>query len=260
MNPDELSQPPRDSTALPTLPPPRPVPLTVLPAHACSYLPDRVTTLRAFAARRLDPEVYHAFMDAGFRRSGRMVYQPVCEGCRRCVPIRVPVGRFQPDKSQRRCERRNADLAVSIADPVATDEKFDLYRRYLTQWHDKSDEDGGDERQAFESFLYASPVDTLEFAYRDDAGQLLAVGIADVSRQSFSSVYFYFDPEHRHRGLGTFGALQEIAYSNRVGYPVLLLRLLGQRLPQDVLQSQVPAVRASRARRALAFRDFDLIC
>ena len=188
--------------------------LTVLPPHPCPYLPDRTATLRAFATDRLDGELYHRFMDAGFRRSGRMVYQPVCEGCRACVPIRVPVDRFAPDKSQRRCGRRNADLRVTVAPPTATDERFDLYRRYVTQWHgEAAGGAGGEDRAAFESFLYESPVDTLEFSYRDADGRLLAVGIADVCSRSLSSVYFYFDPDHRARGLGTLGAIHEIGWA-----------------------------------------------
>ncbi len=211
-----------DPPVPPPLPPPRAVRLTTLAPHACPYLPGRTATLRAFAADRLDAGVYHAFMDAGFRRSGRMVYQPACDGCRRCVPIRVPVDRFRPDKTQRRCQRRNADLAVAVGPPALTDEKFDLYQRYVRQWHDKpdaGDDDGADARASLASFLYASPVQTLEFTYRDPAGRLLAVGIADVCRRSFSSVYFYFDPDARDRSPGTFGALHEIAWAAAAGIP-----------------------------------------
>ena len=215
----------RDSPGEPALPvplyPPHAVRLTVLPPHPCSYLPDRTTTLRAFATRQLDGLVYHDFMDAGFRRSGRMIYQPICDGCRACVPIRVPVGQFRPGKTQRRCARRNADLAIDIGQPRATDEKFDLYRRYVTQWHDKvaSGSSGDDDRASFESFLYESPVDTLEFTYRDRSGRLLAVGIADICERSLSSVYFYFDPDHRDRSLGTFGVLREIEWARSAGIP-----------------------------------------
>jgi arginine-tRNA-protein transferase len=194
--------------------------LTVLTPHPCAYLPGRTTTLRAFACGGLDGGIYHDFMDRGFRRSGRMIYQPVCDRCRACVPIRVPVATFQPDKSQRRCQRRNADLRISVGSPMVTDEKFLLYRRYLDQWHDRpGDVSDEDERASFESFLYDSPVDTLEFCYRDGGGALLAVGIADVCPRSFSSVYFYFDPAHRDRGLGTFGALHEISWAASAGIP-----------------------------------------
>src|SRR5688572_18065249 len=119
------------ASAYPALPPPVKVHLIVTPEHECPYLPDRLSTSRAFLAEELPAEVYQAFMDAGFRRSGRMIYQPVCRGCRACVPIRVPVDQFEPSKSQRRCQRRNRDLIVDIAPPQSTAEKLALYQRYL---------------------------------------------------------------------------------------------------------------------------------
>jgi leucyl-tRNA---protein transferase len=157
-------------------------------------------------------------MNAGFRRAGQMVYQPVCRDCSECVPIRVPVDRFAPDKSQRRSVRKNADLLVAVGLPELTDEKLDLYQRYVTRWHERaelSEEDLG--REALESFLYRSPVDTLEFCYRTPAGKLLAVGIVDVSQQIFSSVYFYFDPAESARSLGTFGAVYELNWARQQG-------------------------------------------
>src|SRR2546423_296124 len=67
------------------------------------------------------------------------------------------------------------------------------------------------------------PVRTIEFEYRDQAGALLAVGICDVCESSLSTVYFYFDPEHRQRGLGTFGAVREIAHAREHGIPYYYL-------------------------------------
>ncbi|HEV2293042.1 MAG TPA: arginyltransferase [Tepidisphaeraceae bacterium] len=189
--------------------------------HACPYLPDRIASNRAFLAERIDPEIYHAFMDAGFRRSGRVVYQPACTGCRACVPIRVPVATFTPSKSQRRCARRNADLVLDVSSAQPTDEKFDLYRRYTMARHRAGDDEP--DRAGFESFLYDSPVDTLEFTYRSADKRLLGVGLCDISRRSLSSVYFYFDPSESRRGLGTYGALREISFAREAGIPYYYL-------------------------------------
>jgi arginine-tRNA-protein transferase len=212
----------------PSMPPPVDVRLIGLPAHACSYLPERQATSRAFFAGRMSPELYHDFMDAGFRRSGRVVYQPICKGCRRCLSLRVPVEQFRPDKSQRRSVRRNADLVIAQGPPIPTDEKFVLYRKYIEQWHGgelKPDDDDEyeDDRQSFESFLYESPVESIEFTYRTPRGELLAVGICDVSRRSLSSVYFYFDPAQAKRGLGTFGAMHELSVARAAGIPYYYL-------------------------------------
>jgi arginyl-tRNA--protein-N-Asp/Glu arginylyltransferase len=204
---------------VPALPAPVPVRLTPLPEHPCSYLPDRAARNRAFVTDRLPGGLYHRFMDAGFRRSGRLVYQPTCAGCRACIPVRVPVATFQPSKSQRRAMRRNADLSIGAGAPTPTQEKHALYARYLRGWHGRDD----DGYEAFASFLYDSPVETAEFEYRDADGHLVAVGICDVCEASMSSVYFYFDPAHAARGLGTFGALYEIAAAAKLGVPYYYL-------------------------------------
>ena len=77
------------------------LPLITTPERPCVYLPDRVAQTRAFWAEQLPGEIYHNLMDAGFRRSGRVVYQPICNGCRACLPIRVLVGEFKATKAQR---------------------------------------------------------------------------------------------------------------------------------------------------------------
>ncbi|HEX4055466.1 MAG TPA: arginyltransferase [Tepidisphaeraceae bacterium] len=204
----------------PALEPPVGVMLTTMPPHPCVYLPNRDATLRAFAARHMPDLVYHDFLNASFRRSGLVIYQPVCQGCQACRPLRVLVERFHPSKSQRRCWRRNQDLIVSTGQPSATDEKFELYARYQQQRHGSTKDDN---RSSFEDFLYRSPVQTLEFVYRDDRGTLLAVGICDVCPKSISSVYFFFEPSQSRRGLGTFGALCEIDLASRREIPYYYL-------------------------------------
>src|SRR6476659_1768264 len=132
---DKATQPLDHSTTQPLLshypaiPPPLRVRLVVAPEHPCPYLPGRTARSRAFWAERLPGSVYHQFMDAGFRRSGKVFYQPACRGCRECWPMRVPVAGFRASKSQRRSWRRNQDLVVAAGEVAATDEKFDLYLR-----------------------------------------------------------------------------------------------------------------------------------
>jgi arginine-tRNA-protein transferase len=114
-------------------------------------------------------------------------------------------------------------LSVGVDLPQATEEKYELYRRYTTKWHGKTPAEDGEDAdvgwETFESFLYDSPVDTVEFCYRDPAGRLLAVGICDICPQSLSSVYFYFDPPEAERSLGTFGAIYEIDFAGDQGIP-----------------------------------------
>lgn len=194
--------------------PPVRVRLTTLSPVACPYLPGRVETVRAVLASRIDGSTYHAFLDANFRRSGRMIYQPVCHGCQECRSIRVPTATFTPTASQRRVVRRNADLQVSVDRPVLTDEKAGLYARYVNTRHDKP---GTADAESLRQFLYDSPTDTLEFVYHGPGGRIVGVGICDVSPRSLSSVYFYFDPADNARSPGTYGALYEIDWARAHG-------------------------------------------
>jgi arginine-tRNA-protein transferase len=177
-------------------------------SHDCSYLPGRRATEEAWLVWQLSPAAYHELMDRGFRRSGNILYHTACEGCRKCVPIRVPVDDFKPSKSQRRVLNRNEDVDLYIHEPRLTREKHDVYRRYLQAQHAKSPQ--GEDIESMKDFLYTSCVATVEICYRDRLGKLLGVSLCDVSRRSISSVYHFFDPDEGKRSMGVFSALKEI--------------------------------------------------
>lgn len=165
---------------------------------------------RGFACEDVPADAYQALMDGGFRRSGRVFYQPVCQGCRACLPLRVPVQKFKPSRSQKRALRKNYDLKLSVGPPNPTSEKYDLYYRYLEKRHDGQQ---ASDEESFIEFLYDSPTDTIELTYRDQQDNLIGVGLCDQTHQAISTMYFYFDPEHPKRSLGTFSALMEIQYA-----------------------------------------------
>ena len=52
--------------------------------HPCSYLEGREATDEAYLAWQLHPQRYFELMNRGFRRSGRVVYRPVCAACSAC--------------------------------------------------------------------------------------------------------------------------------------------------------------------------------
>jgi arginine-tRNA-protein transferase len=126
--------------------------------------------------------------------------------------LRVPVGRFAPSRSQRRCWTRNADLSVEVGLPALTDEKWQLYVGYQKVKHGRTDEkDVGTLRD----FLYNPVVTSLEYCYRSPEGRLLAVAICDVLDDALSSVYCFYDATERRRGLGTYTALYELDYAKQ---------------------------------------------
>ena len=51
------------------------------------------------------------------------------------MSARIRVGEFQPSRTQRRIGRRNAQLRRLATSAWATEEQFDLFRRYLDERH-----------------------------------------------------------------------------------------------------------------------------
>ncbi|MCC6208862.1 MAG: arginyltransferase, partial [Gammaproteobacteria bacterium] len=104
--------------------------------HECGYLSglDTVNVV-------VDPglpvgtALYSRLAPLGFRRSGNRVYRPACPACAACVPLRVPVEDFLPQRSQRRAWERNSDLLVRERPPGFNAEHYALYCRYIAGRH-----------------------------------------------------------------------------------------------------------------------------
>ncbi len=176
--------------------------------HPCPYLPGQFAREMAFSAMALPPGLYQDLMALNFRRSGRTLYRPACDHCRQCQAIRLPVREFRPSRGQRRCLRRNADVEAAFEPAEPTDEKHDLYRRYLDSRHPHG---MSTSRESFESFLYVSPLETVEITLRLD-GRLIGCGILDVEPLAASAVYFFYDPAVADRSPGTLNVLRTIAF------------------------------------------------
>ncbi|MBM3301188.1 MAG: hypothetical protein FJY85_14690, partial [Deltaproteobacteria bacterium] len=167
--------------------------------HDCPYLPGGTACEEAFMATDFPPELYHDFMNHGFRRSGHIFYRPVCKECKECRSIRVLVSQYRLKKSHRRVLNKNQDIEIRVAAPRFSKEKHRIYSSYLAAQHDGRQSDSA---RSLKRFLYGSPVASLEFEYRL-RGRIVAVGIVDVCSRSLSTVYAFYNPEFASRSLGT---------------------------------------------------------
>lgn len=190
--------------------------------HACGYFPARTAQNLVLdpAAPNL-PKLYALSLGRGFRRAGGHVYHPHCPRCHACEPCRIDVAAFTPDRSLHRCMAANSDLELAECEPGLSDERHDLYARYLRARHpgggmdDASDED-------FSHFLASpwSPTVFLEFRL---AERLVAVAVTDTCETGLSAVYTFFEPELPRRGLGTYAILRQIELTRARDLPHLYL-------------------------------------
>lgn len=190
--------------------------------HPCSYLPgERATTLFIDPGTPMDAGLYSELSELGFRRSGPHVYRPHCAQCRACIPARVPVTAFRPNRSQRKIWHRNSDLEVSTLSSLQGEEYYRLYARYIEQRHHDGDM-YPPSREQFDSFLTAEWGLTRYYCFRKE-GELLAVAVADQMQNGLSAIYTYFDPDCSQRSLGTYAVLWQIEAARRLGLPALYL-------------------------------------
>lgn len=195
------------------------------PPHPCSYLQgeDQATVL-ADPQFQMTMTIFNNLSEVGFRRSGSIVYAPRCRECNSCLPVRIPVASYSPNRSQRRNWQQNLDLHVTIKSATVSAEHFELYSRYIQQRHSDG-EMATDDPKRFAEFFLSHWCESRFIEFRLD-GKLLAVAVIDLLMQGWSAVYTFYDPDFANRGLGTFAVQWMIAQCRQMGQPYLYLGYL----------------------------------
>lgn len=191
-------------------------------AYSCSYVPGRMARSQvATPSHLISEKVYSELIHLGFRRSGAYVYRPLCDRCRACVPVRLVVSEFVPNRSQRRALKRHESMSARIGPLRFDPEHFALYRAYQSQRHPGGGMDQDDQTQ-YHQFLLESGVATQLIEFRD-GDRLRMVSVVDVVQDGLSAVYTFFDPTLERASLGTYNVLWQAMQCRDLGLPYLYL-------------------------------------
>ena len=198
------------------------IPLLLSGAQPCSYL-DEEFSQSAFVHPDIlmSTDIYAQLISQGFRRSGDDVYTPYCRECSACIPVRIPVKDFKPNRSQKRCANKHLNTQVLIKPAQFEQAHYYMYLRYQHSRHTEGSMADASPDE-YINFLSSSWCDTL-FIEFTIANELAGIAVVDQFENAWSAVYTFFEPKLSDYSLGVYAVLWQIKHCMQLNKEFLYL-------------------------------------
>ncbi len=184
----------------------------------CPYIANMISISENFVAKEIDVPDMENLLKFGFRHFGEAFFRPMCSHCMNCVSIRIPVQSFTPSPSIRRLFKRAQTLTVTLEDPNPSQEAYDLYNihkmRFARQIH-----------SSYENFVksFFHPYSFSKILTIKDGPRLIGISHLDITENTMSAVYCYYDTQYYKFSPGKLAIYKEIELAKRMGIAWLYL-------------------------------------
>ena len=192
----------------------------------CPYIHNKVERKLFTALNGPDAEILNnALSQQGFRRSQNVLYRPSCADCVACLSARIPVDAYNLSQSEKKVIRRNKHIFRTIKSPLAREEHFKLFKKYVLCRHENGGMAGMDEYE-FSSMIEETAVETFLCEYAiisEGKKKILAVSLTDKIGDGLSMVYSFYDPLLKKLSLGKYMIIDHINLTQELNLSFLYL-------------------------------------
>ncbi|MCF0253446.1 MAG: arginyltransferase [Duodenibacillus sp.] len=187
----------------------------------CPYFEGRAAVSEIIVPRECPQELFYSLMaPRGLRRDADYVYRPACPGCARCIPSRIDLEAFRPDRTMRKVLRRAVGVRMRLLPPDFSEEHYELFARYERMRHGghMAEMTAGD----YSKSMLESRVATRLLEVREE-DRLVGVCVIDFVHDGLSAVYNFYEPGLARRSPGTLLILGEISVARHMRQRYLYL-------------------------------------
>ena len=184
----------------------------------CSYIKGRIFTSENFLVESLTSGDLDRLLQEGYRHFGNYFFRPVCGKCHRCIPLRIPVHKYEISRSAKRLLKNNKEIKVSLENPEPSYETYMLYRSHKKKF-------GEPVLETYEDYI-RSFFTPLEFNYQltmKIKEKIICISHIDITDTVLSAVYCYYDTAMDRLSLGTYAIQRELMIAQERNIPYMYL-------------------------------------